>query len=327
MLTIQPIQFGDFPIVDSTSAFILQESVDKLEIEKAELVKTFLEREHQIIKEKDEFTLQMTLLMMKKTEGYQDILEQYKVLESVNTSLRQENEDLKSAALIHSHTYDEFKIQHENVCANYQRIITELSKLQPIVERVVEVERIVETVPEIKTKMVSIGVGCSIENDEINATIKKSGQIIEALNKSIENERVTGSKLKADIEEEKAISYGLRETIADKIDMANRERSLRIDFEYLTNTMRMYLEIEMTKLSSEININGFSGFAAAAFNMYKGYCNGSTLEKMLEKAVQERTSTPYISENTSTKVDLNETSNKIKSNKKPSNKKTLNKKS
>jgi hypothetical protein len=126
-------------------------------------------------------------------------------------------------------------------------------------------------------------------------------------------------KFKALAEEEKEISYNLREIIADKIDMASRERSLRIDYEYITNTIRMYLEIEMTKLSSEINVNGFSGFAAAAFNMYKGYCDGSTLEKMLEKAIQERTNKPYSNNDKNEPTTTTSATAEVKSSK---NKKT-----
>jgi hypothetical protein len=132
---------------------------------------------------------------------------------------------------------------------------------------------------------VSIGVGCSFDSDRIEAmenAVKKSTKMIESLTKNIEEEQI--------------ISLGLRSTITEKVEILHRERDLRIDFEYITNTIRMYLEVEMMKLNTEINVSGFSSFAVAAFNMYKGYCDGA-LETLVVNAINERKKSPRSSKN------------------------------
>ena len=76
--------------------------------------------------------------------------------------------------------------------------------------------------------------------------------------------------------------------IKDKDNLLEREKTLRTDLQYMLDTIRMYLEIEMMKLSAEINANGLRGFTSVAFNMYRGYCEG-VLENMINEAVETRT--------------------------------------
>jgi hypothetical protein len=158
MLSIQPIQFGDFPIIDSTSAYVLQESINKLQQEKIELTNTFLEKEHQIQKEKDDFTFQMSLLMIKKTTEYQELFDKYKILEDTNATLHQDIDNLKNTLTVNSHDFDDFKRQNDVVCANYQKIIEDLSK---------------STTTLVPPRMVSVGVECNIKDDVHTSIIKR----------------------------------------------------------------------------------------------------------------------------------------------------------
>ena len=98
------------------------------------------------------------------------------------------------------------------------------------------------------------------------------------------------------LEEEKVISSNLHKTITEKVAIMHNERDLRQDFEHLTNTFRMYLELEMMQLNAALVNSGFTEFAKTAYEMYKGYCDGK-LENMLINVVEQRKKVPRSSKN------------------------------
>jgi len=287
MVDVQNIQFGSFTPLDSVSQ--LHDTIYALQEEKKALIHNLIARENILQEEKDDFVSKMSMTLYKKSQTYDQLYNQYSIIENLNTSLKKEVDNLTSALETQRLEYeskmktilDAENVKYDALNSLVEKTTAELKQLK---------NKPAPTPPPAPpapspVKTDSIGIGCSLDSERIDAmenAMKKSAQMIESLTKNIEEEQI--------------ISLALRSSITEKVKVLHRERDLRIDFEYITNTLRMYIEVEMMKLNTEMNVSGFSSFAVAAFNMYKDYCDGA-LEKLVADAINERKKSPRSSKN------------------------------
>ena len=297
-----PIQFGTYNTNEDVS--FLENAVFELQQQNILLIQQSIERDNELQREKDTFMSEMSAIVYKKTAHYDELLKEKLQIEEELKLRNDEIATLKDIVKNHSVSIeianneiallknDAVKetansIEKLQVANNEIALLKNDMKVMLIdLSRARSIAATVNIVPF--KKMVSVGVECSIDNDN---TIQKKIEETEHKMKSIMKE----------FEDEKSISNGLLKTIALKEAMLCREKDLRIDFEYLCNTMRMYLEIEMTKIEQGLKINGIDGFSAAAFTMYKGYCNGE-FENILTKSISERSSIPATRPNNANTV-------------------------
>jgi hypothetical protein len=190
-----------------------------------------------------------------------------KSLEEKNSNFEADNKHLKED---YKKLYEDFK-KFKNEANKLQ---TNLNKLED------ENKQLRKPKVPVKVATQSVGITCAFSND-MDYIVKTQIKTIEKLSHDYNNERELSMMMSVSNAEKDKL-------LKEKDSLIEREKTLRMDLQYMLDTLRMYLEIEMMKLSTEINTNGLRGFTAVAFNMYRGYCEG-LLEKMITEAVEART--------------------------------------
>jgi hypothetical protein len=298
----RPIQFGTYNTNDDVS--FLENAIVELQQQNILLIQQCIERDNELQREKDTFMSEMSAIVYKKTTHYDELLKEKLQIEEELKLRNDEIATLKDIVKNHSDSIEKLNVANNEIARLKNDAVKNNNSIQKLnvanneiaqlknemkvmivdLSRARSIAATVNIVP--LQKKVSVGVECSIDND--NNSIQKKIEEYEKNHSEIEKRIKTIMK---EFEDEKSISNGLLKTIALKEAMLCREKDLRIDFEYLCNTMRMYLEVEMTKIEQGLKINGIDGFSAAAFTMYKGYCNGE-FENILTKSISERSSIP-----------------------------------
>ena len=288
MVEIQSIQFGSFPSIESVS--ILEDTIYNLELEKADLISKLVERERFLQKEKDEFIGSFTPILQKKTLEINELKKELETSKSNNEKLiKTANNDKKKIEELQN----ELKMVREQCKKHYEKYL----------QRNQENSKLVNEIKELKTvskpKMLSVACECNMDNDDKEFAIKtlqQSERKLADMDNTLNRSATVIHKLTKELEEEKVISSNLHKTITEKVAIMHNERDLRQDFEHLTNTFRMYLELEMMQLNAALVNSGFTEFAKTAYEMYKGYCDGK-LENMLKNVIEERKKVPRSSKN------------------------------
>jgi chromosome segregation ATPase len=292
MVEIQSIQFGSFPSIESVS--ILEDTVYNLELEKADLISKLVERERFLQKEKDEFIGSFTPILQKKTL---EINELKKKLELNNEKLIQTaNNDKKKI----DELQNELKMVREQCKKYYEKSLQKNQENSKLVNEIKELKTVT------KPKMLSVACECNMDNDDKEIAIKtlqQSERKLADMDNTLNRSANIIHKLTKELEEEKLLSSNLHKTVTEKVAIMHNERDLRQDFEHLTNTMRMYLELEMMQLNAALINSGFTEFAKTAYEMYKGYCDGK-LENMLINVVEERKKVPRSTKNPPPKIGV-----------------------
>lgn len=299
MVEIQPIQFGSFPTIDSVS--ILEDTILKLEQEKAILIlnhkNDLIERERILQNEKDEFMSNMTAIMQRNVCEINQLKSDLENIKSSNEKLTETtNNDKKKIGELQS----DLKMVREQYKKLYEKSLQKNQENSKLVNEIKELK----SVP--KPKMESIACECNMDNDDKQRAIKtlqQSEKKLADMDATLNRSATVIHKLTKELEEEKVISSNLHKTITEKVAIMHNERDLRQDFEHLTNTMRMYLELEMMQLNAALVNSGFTEFAKTAYEMYKGYCDGK-LENMLINVVEQRKKVPRSSKNPPPKVGV-----------------------
>jgi hypothetical protein len=291
-----PIQFGSFEPIDTTA--FLENVIFELQQQNALLIQQSIERDNILQQEKDDFMSGMTAILQKNTLRCDELMNEKIACENLLTTYTKKSTDNYKELL-------QKNKQQEDEIAELQK--TNASRLKKIEVAKIEIMRLksnaehmvlnlararsvaatVNIMPSRKT--VSIGVDCSLDDEEMILFRKK----IEHYEKGLYESADTVNNLMKEVDNERSISAGLLKTLKIKEAIAFREKCLREDFEYLCNTMRMYLEVEMTKMAAEIEASGIAGFTIAAFTMYKGYCTGA-FEEILVKAINTRKTSPEV---------------------------------
>ena len=294
MVDIQQIQFGSFPTIESVS--ILEDTVYNLEQEKADLISKLIERESFLQKEKDDFIASFTPILQKRTLEINNLKKDLETIKNENNKLIEES-NIKKTKFEELQT--NLKMVREQCKKYYEKTLQKNQENSKLIDEIKELKAV-------KPKTESIACQCNMDNDDkekaiktLQQTEKKLVEMDTTLNKS----ETIIRKLNKELEEEKILSSNLHKTIIEKVDLMHRERDLRQDLEHLTNTMRMYLELEMMQLNAAIINSGFTEFAKVAFEMYKGYCNGK-LENMLSNVLEERKKVPRSSKNPPPKIGV-----------------------
>jgi len=294
MVDIQQIQFGSFPTIESVS--ILEDTVYNLEQEKADLISKLIERESFLQKEKDDFIASFTPILQKRTLEINNLKKDLETIKNENNKLIEES-NIKKTKFEELQT--NLKMVREQCKKYYEKTLQKNQENSKLIDEIKELKAV-------KPKTESIACQCNMDNDDkekaiktLQQTEKKLVEMDTTLNKS----ETLIRKLNKELEEEKILSSNLHKTIIEKVDLMHRERDLRQDLEHLTNTMRMYLELEMMQLNAAIINSGFTEFAKVAFEMYKGYCNGK-LENMLSNVLEERKKVPRSSKNPPPKIGV-----------------------
>lgn len=339
-----PMLFGDVKFGSFENVATLENKISILQQEKEQLIKTLIERDNILQKEKDTYMSEMSIIMYNTKQKYE---ENYKTLESTCTQLKSELDNLKElyiqsqlsiqslqnhsldtnittdslstdkiiqtelieqinvethCSLIQSDEYETLKTlcntleeqnkkfevdnkhlkeDYKKLYDNFKKLQNDNNKLQNQYNKLQEQNKdLSKPKPIIKVATTSIGITCAFPND-LDYIVKTQIKTIEKLSHDLNNERDLSCMMSVSNAEKDVL-------LKEKDKMIESEKSLRMDLQYLVDTMRMYLEIEMMKLSAEINANGLRGFTAVAFNMYRGYCEG-VLEKMITEAVENRT--------------------------------------
>ena len=294
MVDIQQIQFGSFPTIESVS--ILEDTVYNLEQEKADLISKLIERESFLQKEKDDFIASFTPILQKRTLEINNLKKDLETIKNENNKLIEES-NIKKTKFEELQT--NLKMVREQCKKYYEKTLQKNQENSKLIDEIKELKAV-------KPKTESIACQCNMDNDDkekaiktLQQTEKKLVEMDTTLNKS----ETIIRKLNKELEEEKILSSNLHKTIIEKVDLMHRERDLRQDLEHLTNTMQMYLELEMMQLNAAIINSGFTEFAKVAFEMYKGYCNGK-LENMLSNVLEERKKVPRSSKNPPPKIGV-----------------------
>ena len=301
MVEIEPIQFGSFPNVNTI--LNLEERILQLEQEKASLIANLVERERFLQTEKDEFIQSFSPIMQRKNTEINNIK---KELETITTSFNKELENIKNdnTKLIEKCNNEKNKIgelQNE-----VKQVREQCKKLyEKSLQKNLENSKLINEIKELKTsviikpKMQTISIECNIENDETKRAIKtlqQSEKKLAEMDNTLLNSHVIIRKLTKELDEERLLSSNLNKTVTEKVTIMHNERDLRQDFEHITNTIRMYLELEMMQMNAAIVNSGFTEFAKVAYEMYKGYCEGK-LETMLMNVIEERKKVPRSTKN------------------------------
>lgn len=295
MVEIQPIQFGSFPTIESVS--ILEDTVLKLEQEKAILISNLIERERILQNEKDEFMTNMSAIMQRNVNEINQLKKELETSKTNNEKLIETaNNDKKKL----DELQNEVKMVREQCKKLYEKSLQKNQENSKLVNEIKELKTVS------KPKMQSIACECNMDNDDKQRAIKtlqQSEKKLADMDATLNRSATVIHKLTKELEEEKVISSNLHKTITEKVAIMHNERDLRQDFEHITNTMRMYLEIEMMQLCAALTNSGFTEFAKTAYDMYKGYCDGK-LENMIMNVVEERKKVPRSSKNPPPKVEL-----------------------
>jgi hypothetical protein len=291
-----PIQFGSFQPIDTTA--FLENVIFELQQQNALLIQQSIERDNILQCEKDEFMSGMTAILHKNTLRCDELMNEKLACENLLTTFTKKSTDNYNELLQkNKHQEDEIAELKKTTSTFVEQLAVannEIARLKTDAENtMIDLARARATAATVKIMphrgMVSIGVECSLGDEEVKLCQKK----IEHYEKGIYESADAVNNLVKEVENERSISAGLLKTLKIKEAIAFREKSLREDFEYLCNTMRMYLEVEMTKMAAEIEASGIAGFAIAAFSMYKGYCTGA-FEEILVKAINARKITPEM---------------------------------
>jgi len=290
------IQFGTYNINENVS--FLENAVVELQQQNILLIQQSIERDNELQREKDSFMTEMTAILYKKTAHYNELLNEKLQFEEELTFKNYEIARLKDIVTNHGDTIEKLEVANNEIVRlknDIKQMIVDLSRARSIATTV-------NSIP--LKKMVSVGVECLLGDEELKIYRKK----IDYYEKRLYDGAESVNNLIREVENERSISAELLKTLKIKEAIACRECDLRKDFEYLTNTIRMYLEVEMTKMAAELKASGISGFAIAAFSMYKGYCNGH-FENLLTESIKERTKTPVT-----TPINYNNTIKNVQEN-------------
>jgi len=346
-----PMTFGDVKFGSFESVATLENKISVLQQEKEQLVKTLIDRDNILQKEKDTYMSEMSIIMHNTKQKYE---EHYKSLETANAQIKSELDNLKElyiqsqlsikniissskdkliesaiqtethlpnksegvdnailCTLIQNDEYEtlktlcssleeqnkKFEADHKHLKEDYKKLYDNFKKLQSENNKLqnsyskLQQENKELSKPKPVTKVAvataSIGVTCAFPND-LDYIVKTQIKTIEKLSHDLNNERELSCMMSVSNAEKDKFLKEKDVLMKEKERIIEGEKSLRMDLQYMLDTLRMYLEIEMMKLSAEINSNGLRGFTAAAFNMYRGYCEG-LLEKMITEAVEKRT--------------------------------------
>ena len=291
-----PIQFGSFEPLDSTA--FLENVIFELQQQNVLLIQQSIERDNILQREKDEFMSGMTAILHKNTLRCDELMNEKIACENLLITYTKKSTDNYNELLQKNKQQEDDIAELQKTNASYVKKLevanNEITRLKSDSEHMVldlaRARSIAATVNIMPSReMVSIGIDCSLDDEEIILFRKK----IEHYEKGLYESAYTVNNLMKEVDNERSISAGLLKTLKIKEAIAFREKSLREDFEYLCNTMRMYLEVEMTKMAAEIEASGIAGFAIAAFAMYKGYCTGA-FEEILVKAINTRKTSPEV---------------------------------
>ena len=365
VMTMNPMVFGEIKFGSFENVATLENKISVLQQEKEQLVKTLIDRDNILQKEKDTYMSEMSIIMHNTKQKYE---EHYNSLESMNIQLKSELDNLKElyiqsqlsvkalqnqnlpststdilknklnesgvqteiskseiegesgnekkmmevatdCSLIQNDEYQTLKTlcstleehnkkfeadnkhlkeDYKKLYDNFKKLQSENNKLQNTYKKLQdENKELSKPKPVVKVATTSIGITCAFPND-LDYIVKTQIKTIEKLSHDLNNERDLSCMMSVSNAEKDKFLKEKDAILKEKDKLIEGEKSLRMDLQYLVDTIRMYLEIEIMKLSAEINANGLRGFTAAAFNMYRGYCEG-VLEKMITEAVETRT--------------------------------------
>jgi chromosome segregation ATPase len=356
------IKFGSFDIEPS-----LEEQITQLQQEKQGLIKSLIERENILQKEKDKYMADMSIYLYNTNLKYQeqsqvfvnqiemlsneltklktehiDIANKYNISQEKIKKLESKKDDINKKSskvipvpkthytdngtnclLINFSEFDALKIlcknleednkkleieiqrlkednkkpdienknlkeDYKKLYDNYKKLQVDYNKLQNDCSKLQEENKKLNKPKEIiKVATHTIGLTCSMPN-EFDGVVKAQIKTIEKLSHDLNNERDLSAMMSISNCEKDKVIKEKDIIIKDKDKMITAEKTLRSDLQYMLDTIRMYLEIEMMKISAEINANGLRGFTCVAFNMYRGYCEGK-LDQMINEAVETRT--------------------------------------
>jgi hypothetical protein len=277
----QCVQFGTYLSIDRIAE--LEQTIYILQVAHSGMIKDCVARDNSIQEEKDIFIKQMTEILEKNKQQFRDETGRSKIQYD---SLQNKYDDLQRK-------YELLQNKPEIVDFSLQNKYDDLQRKYELLKN--------------KPKMIDFSVQTeqSGEVRSLNTKLKNIEQLLKNNDKSFK-------ELSKEVEDEKEISQGLRETIKKTAALIHKERELRIDFQELTDVLKTYLEVQIMRMSVGLENKGLSGFADAAVQMYEGYREGK-LDKLINEVVKKRLSEVRSTESSvNLKTTLKKLSNKKK---------------